>query len=605
MSEMSEEDHVESFEIGNADDASDGSAIDQPVETDIPYQVEDQQTNDITAQTLQSALVENNDQPQGQPTQSQAVSRPGRSILADIPPNIAQIRQLLFECADRIELSVTEFERFWPFVDNVWVKQRTNASKSGRCTSEYYICRLRRPTVRPQQQQQQQTERKRARRRTVREKSMCNVSIKVVRNEGPVPGIVITRTPGSDRHHRHDLDHIDKIKRNSGLMELVRNEACKGYLPSSVFHKLREEPNKLAAAGGKHLTVTDVRNASAKWRMQNPDVELVPHPGFQYQLGFGIVKVQQPDQQQQDQQGDQQSGEQEAAPVRQLPPGTLPFPPKEFSLDFLDSYLPPPAVMGSKPQYPHVTVSYASSMDGRLSLTPGAQTILSGPEANLMTHYLRSRHDAILVGVGTMLADNPELNCRLEGAGGYGGLGRMWQPRPVIIDPLARWDPRPETSRLMQAAMDGRGRPPWVIVAPNTQVPPDRVVRLKGHGGDYLCIMEVRPPGWRLRWQAILHALAAEGIRSVLVEGGGRVLSDLLSAEHVHFVDSVVVTLAPTFLGAQGVGVAPLPGMGEMGAPIAPVDPRDVTWTFLGKNAIMCGKVGRREQQHEQGTQAV
>ncbi|KAL1975700.1 hypothetical protein VTN31DRAFT_4092 [Thermomyces dupontii] len=595
---MDEEDHVDSLEIESADDASDEASIDQPAEINVPDQDGEQlqtSTNDITAQTSESAPENNNNQ-------SQVVSRPGRSILADIPPNIAQVRQLLFECADRIELTVTEFERFWPFVDNVWVKQRTNASKSGRCTSEYYICRLRRPTVRPQQQQQQQqTERKRARRRTVRERSMCNVSIKVVHNEGPLPGIVITRTPGSDRHHRHDLDYIDKIKRNSGLMELVRNEACKGFLPSSVFHKLREEPNRLAAAGGNHLTVTDVRNASAKWRMQNPDVELVPHPGFQYQLGFGIVKIQPSDQQQQ--QGEQQSAEEELAPARHLPPGTLPFPPTSFSLDFLGPYLPPPAVTGSKPQYPHVTVSYASSMDGRVSLTPGAQTILSGPEANLMTHYLRSRHDAILIGVGTMLADNPQLNCRLEGAGGYGGLSRMWHPRPVIIDPLARWDPRPETSRLMQAVVDGRGRPPWVIVAPNTQVPPDRVVRLKGYGGDYLCIMEVRPPGWRLRWQAILHALTAEGIRSVLVEGGGRVLSDLLSAEHAQFVDSVVVTLAPTFLGAQGVGVAPAPGIGEMGAPVPPVDPRDVTWTFLGKNAIMCGKVGRREQQQQQQEQ--
>ena len=59
--------------------------------------------------------------------------------LIDNPPNLARIRRVLFECKDPIEISLEEFETYWPFIDNVWVKQRTNASKEGHCTTDYYI----------------------------------------------------------------------------------------------------------------------------------------------------------------------------------------------------------------------------------------------------------------------------------------------------------------------------------------------------------------------------------------------------------------------------------------------------------------------------------
>lgn len=500
--------------------------------------------------------------------------------LFDNPPNLARIRRVMFECKDPIEISLDEFETYWPFIDNVWVKQRSNSSKEGHCTTDYYMCRLRRPTHRSSETRPL-PEGKRPRRKRVREGGICNFQIKVVKFEGAYSTVTISRTPGSSTVHSHDLDYIDKVKRNSGLMEFVRKEAVKGYLPSSIYTKFQEKPVKLNEAGGRFFTVTDVRNVSAKWRMQNPEVRLVPHDGFEYQKGHGIVRVHGTTDEPKSLSDPNLSNTNLTYP---LPPDTLLFP--QFDLEFLESYLPN---HDEKRQAPHVTLSYASSMDSKISLQPGMQTVLSGPEAKLMTHYLRSRHDAILIGVGTVLADNPGLNCRLEGAGGFGGLGRMWQPRPVIIDPTGRW-PVNADCRMLRTAVEGRGKAPWVVVSPGAQIHPQQLMMLKGYGGDYLRIVEYNQ-NWRLRWEAVLRALSSEGIKSVMIEGGGTVLSELLNPEYTDFVDSMVVTVAPTYLGRGGVGVSPDSKRDDDGKPNAALNPRDVTWRPLGQNVIMCGKI--------------
>ncbi|KAJ5090423.1 hypothetical protein N7532_009107 [Penicillium argentinense] len=363
------------------------------------------------------------------------------------PPNLARIRRVLFECSDPIEISLEEFETYWPFIDNFWVKQRSNSSKEGHCTTDYYMCRLRRPTHRTSLPEGQRSRKKRS-----REGGICNFQIKVVRFEGAYSTVTIARTRGSSTVHSHDLDFIDRIKRNSGLMEAAHKEAVKGYLPSSIYAKFHEEPEKLQEAGGRFLTATDLRNVSAKWRIQNPEVKLIPHEGYEYQKGRGIVKSQSSDVGQSTAAQPMQSSSVLTLP--QVPPDMLPFP--QFSLDFLHPYLPSHS---DRREFPHVTLSYASSMDSKVSLRAGMQTVLSGPEAKLMTHYLRSRHDAILIGVGTVLADNPGLNCRLEGSGGFGGLGRMWQPRPVVIDPMGRWPLHPEC-RMLRTAVEGKGKAP-------------------------------------------------------------------------------------------------------------------------------------------------
>ncbi|KAJ5090422.1 2-5-diamino-6-ribosylamino-4(3H)-pyrimidinone 5'-phosphate reductase [Penicillium argentinense] len=117
---------------------------------------------------------------------------------------------------------------------------------------------------------------------------------------------------------------------------------------------------------------------------------------------------------------------------------------------------------------------------------------------------------------------------------------------------------------------------------------------LKGYGGDFLRIVEYNQ-NWRLRWEAVLQALASEGIRSVMIEGGGSVLSELLNPEYTNFIDSIIVTVAPTYLGRGGVGVSPDSKLDQEGNPHAALNPREVKWTPLGQNVIMCGKIGSHE----------
>jgi 2,5-diamino-6-(ribosylamino)-4(3H)-pyrimidinone 5'-phosphate reductase len=143
---------------------------------------------------------------------------------------------------------------------------------------------------------------------------------------------------------------------------------------------------------------------------------------------------------------------------------------------------------------------------------------------------------------------------------------------------------------MLRTAVDGKGKAPWVVVSPGAQINPQTLMMLKGYGGDFLRIVEFNQH-WRLRWEAIFRALASEGIKSVMIEGGGTVLSELLNPEYTSFIDSIVVTVAPTYLGRGGVNVSPDSKQDPGGAPNAALNPREVKWMPLGQNVIMCGKI--------------
>lgn len=500
------------------------------------------------------------------------------------PRNLALMRQRLFAVKDKIELQVDEFERYWPYVDNVWVRQhKAGTDRSGRVFTDYYACRLQRPTYTPKPSDTARREGQPTRKKQIREGGTCQMRLKTIRYEGGCSGYTILRV-GDETQHTHDLDHIDKIKRTSVLMEIAKSEVMKGYMPASVFTKMNEDMYKLTAAGGQYLNRNDVRNASQHWRQMHRE-ELRVHDGYKYDHGNGIVR----------QDGKLPNGEIHGEipvvdpaleNISPLSPGALRFP--QSSRVFLGPYLPQSDLQISASGFPHVTLTYATSMDSSLTLAPGMPTILSGVESKAMTHYLRSKHDAIVIGVGTATADDPALNCRLEGVGGFGGLGWEGQPRPVIIDPSARWLITPQ-SRLLQAVQSGKGRGPWVIMAPGFAMDPMRLELLRYYGGKYLGLTEFDKK-WRLRWEAILKALAAEGIKSVMIEGGGMVINDLLQPENANFIKSIVVTIAPTYLGRGGVGVSPAPRHDATGRPQPALRFRDVKWQALGEDVVMCGK---------------
>jgi 2,5-diamino-6-(ribosylamino)-4(3H)-pyrimidinone 5'-phosphate reductase len=222
-----------------------------------------------------------------------------------------------------------------------------------------------------------------------------------------------------------------------------------------------------------------------------------------------------------------------------------------------------------------VTLTYAQSLDSSLALAPGVRTALSGQETKAMTHYLRSVHDAILVGAGTAVADDPGLNCRLEEA--IGDPDR--QPRPVVLDPNGRWDR--QNSECLKQAKAGKGKEPWIL--------------------DKKTVGDRQPPGiWPelgdsatiIPWQTVFRELYERGIRSVMVEGGGVVINSLLSEQNIALVDSVIITIAPTWLGQGGVVVSP-PRSAETNATAKLTETR---WQQFGEDVVLCGRVQQSDR---------
>ena len=174
---------------------------------------------------------------------------------------------------------------------------------------------------------------------------------------------------------------------------------------------------------------------------------------------------------------------------------------------------------GSK-RRPHVTLSYAQSWDGSITTSPGESLSLSSDTGMQMTHQLRSLHDGILVGIGTVLADDPRLTVR-EWAGS--------DPQPIVLDSKLRI---PSSSRLCQS-----GSPRcWVL----TTVNPDQ------ERTDCELIVVPGDESCQVNLQLALEALYARGIRSLMVEGGASVITSFLRSG---LADAIVLTVAPVLVG--------------------------------------------------------
>lgn len=196
---------------------------------------------------------------------------------------------------------------------------------------------------------------------------------------------------------------------------------------------------------------------------------------------------------------------------------------------------------------PWITLTYAQSRDGKISGAHKQSLRLSGPASMHMTHRLRAAHDAILVGVGTILTDDPRLNGRCDYSqavriDGYDGPS----PRPVVLDSCLR---TPPSCRLWQVAASLR---PLVLAAAplcDKEAWNERRRALEAAGAH---VRIVRRHGAVLAWEAIIDALAAEGVHALMVEGGAGVIDSLLQSQVVP--DVVIVTVAPVLVGEQGYG---------------------------------------------------
>jgi riboflavin-specific deaminase-like protein len=174
-----------------------------------------------------------------------------------------------------------------------------------------------------------------------------------------------------------------------------------------------------------------------------------------------------------------------------------------------------------------VTVKFAQTLDGRIATATGDSKWISSEPALRFAHQLRSQHDAVLVGVGTVLADDPQLNVR---------LAKGPDPRRVVVDGRLRTPPH---SKILS---NGAAR---TLIATSNDAPVARERRLERLGAEVLRIP--RLSGERgLDLSELLRELSRRQIRSVLVEGGSEIITSLLNGG---LVDRVVVVIAPKIIG--------------------------------------------------------
>jgi diaminohydroxyphosphoribosylaminopyrimidine deaminase / 5-amino-6-(5-phosphoribosylamino)uracil reductase len=170
---------------------------------------------------------------------------------------------------------------------------------------------------------------------------------------------------------------------------------------------------------------------------------------------------------------------------------------------------------------PFVTLSYAQSLDGSIALRVGTKCTISGQQASVLTHQLRSWHDGILVGIGTVLSDDPQLNVRHC-------LGK--NPQPIVLDSHFRIPPRARLRRNKKKC--------WVascqIPAFDADLNGVEIIHTPHNSEGQVCL------------PSLLASLHAKGIRRLMVEGGAEVIRAFLRAK---LVDAVVITISPLYLG--------------------------------------------------------
>jgi diaminohydroxyphosphoribosylaminopyrimidine deaminase/5-amino-6-(5-phosphoribosylamino)uracil reductase len=196
---------------------------------------------------------------------------------------------------------------------------------------------------------------------------------------------------------------------------------------------------------------------------------------------------------------------------------------------------------------PYVVAKLATSLDGKIATRTGESRWITGPEARAEGHRLRDRVDAILVGVGTVLADDPELTTRLPDAG-----RPLHHPLRLVLDSTGR---TPLAARLL-----GRDLPGRTAICTTERSAPAWRGAVAAAGAEVLVLPEREG---RVDPEALLDALGRRGVTSLLVEGGATVHGAFFDAG---LVDRVVAFVAPLVIGGAG---APSPVGGKGPASLA------------------------------------
>lgn len=180
---------------------------------------------------------------------------------------------------------------------------------------------------------------------------------------------------------------------------------------------------------------------------------------------------------------------------------------------------------------PHVVLKLAVSPDGKIAAAGHKPVAVTGERVRSRVHLLRAQCDAVLVGIGTVIADDPELTCRLPGM-------MKRSPVRVVLDRALRIS---GNSKLVHSA---RTVPLWVMTSDIAEAP--AAMALGAAGAQVLRVPAVTAPLPGLDLSAVLHSLAGKGITRLLVEGGAKIASSFVSAG---LVDEVWL-----FRGSQEIG---------------------------------------------------
>ena len=218
---------------------------------------------------------------------------------------------------------------------------------------------------------------------------------------------------------------------------------------------------------------------------------------------------------------------------------------------------------------PHVVLKAGMTLDGKIADLHGASRWITGGPSRERAHLLRSESDAIVVGIGTVLRDDPELTVR---------LGRPWPREPfrVVLDTKAR---TPRTARIIRA-----GSPSRALIVVGSDAPEDRARELAGTGAT---VVRCRTRDGRLDLGAVLDDLFAREVRGVLVEGGGEIHAAFLDT---NLVDRVAIYVAPLLVGGRGATPA-VGGVGRELKNAVRLSPLSVT--ALGDDLLIAADVLR------------
>lgn len=216
------------------------------------------------------------------------------------------------------------------------------------------------------------------------------------------------------------------------------------------------------------------------------------------------------------------------------------------------------AWLEERPQPAHrplVTLSFAQSLDGSIAREPGQRLASSGQESVALTHHLRAWHDGVVVGIGTVLSDDPQLTVR---------LAQGTSPQPIVIDSTLRFP--------LHSRMRTNERPPWIAVGPRHDGCKREMLEREG-----VTVLDVPSSAAGIDLEALLGILHHRGVRRLMVEGGARVLNAFL---HQGLADAVIVTITPSLVG----GLAGIVGSSAITLPKL----TRTLWQRAGGDMVLC-----------------